>query len=92
MSPELLAAFKEKYPRGYADYLGDIFKVEKPNGTFFYAVYLELSDAIYLVKIDVDIDENTDDELFDDEQDNVDNDVFPDEGNDMEDENDSMDD
>lgn len=92
MSPELLAAFKEKYPRGYADYLGDIFKVEKPNGTFFYAVYLELSDAIYLVKIDVDIDENTDDELFDDEQDNVDDDVFPDEGSDMEDENDSMDD
>ena len=72
--------------------MGDIFKVEKPNGTFFYAVYLELSDAIYLVKIDVDIDENADDELFDDEQENVDNDVFPDEGSDMEDENDSMDD
>ena len=41
MSPELQAAFKEKYPRGYADYMGDIFKVDKPDGTFFYAVEVD---------------------------------------------------
>lgn len=56
MSPELAAAFKEKYPRGYADYMGDIFKVEKPDGSFFYAISLEIPDAIYLIKIDVKID------------------------------------
>ena len=38
MSEELMEAFKEKYPRGYADYMGDIFKVDKPDGTSFYAV------------------------------------------------------
>ena len=42
MSPELQAAFKEKYPRGYADYMGDIFKVDKPDGTFFYAVEVDI--------------------------------------------------
>ena len=25
MSPELAEVFKEKYPHGYADYMGDIF-------------------------------------------------------------------
>lgn len=57
MAPELAAAFKEKYPKGYSDYMGDLFKVDKPNGTFFYAVSIEMEDAIYLVKIDVKIDD-----------------------------------
>ncbi|HON55185.1 MAG TPA: hypothetical protein PLG03_06520 [Bacteroidales bacterium] len=60
MSPELMAAFKEKYPRGYTDYMGEIFKVDKPDGTFFYAISLEVPDAIYLVKIDVKIDDYED--------------------------------
>lgn len=60
MSAELAAAFKEKYPKGYADYMGDIFKVDKPDGTFFYAISLEIPDAIYLVKIDVKIDDYED--------------------------------
>ncbi len=60
LSPELMAAFKEKYPRGYADYMGEIFKVDKPDGTFFYAISLEVPDAIYLVKIDVKIDDYED--------------------------------
>lgn len=34
LSPELLAFLKEKYPRGYADYMGEIFKVDKPDGSF----------------------------------------------------------
>ena len=66
MSPELAAAFKEKYPKGYADYMGDLFKVDKPDGSFFYAVSVEIPDAIYLVKIEVKIDdyEDVEDGLF----------------------------
>ena len=60
MSPELAAAFKEKYPKGYADYMGDILKIDKPDGTFFYAISLEIPDAIYLIKIDVKIDDYED--------------------------------
>lgn len=60
MSPELANAFKEKYPRGYADYMGSIFKVEKPDGSFFYAVSIEIPEAVYLVKIDVKIDDYED--------------------------------
>ena len=76
MSPELAAAFKEKYPRGYSDYMGDIFKVDKPNGTFFYAISLEIPEAIYLIKIDVKIDNS------EDESETGENNTFPDdEGN-----------
>ncbi len=66
LSPELLAILKEKYPRGYADYMGEIFKVDKPDGSFFYAISLEVPDAVYLVKVDVKIDdyEEAADELF----------------------------
>ncbi|OJV18753.1 MAG: hypothetical protein BGO30_02970 [Bacteroidetes bacterium 41-46] len=66
LSPELLAILKEKYPRGYADYMGDIFKVDKPDGSFFYAISLEVPDAVYLVKVDVKIDDYDEatDELF----------------------------
>jgi len=85
MSPELAAAFKEKYPRGYADYMGDIFKVDKPNGTFFYAISLEIPEAIYLIKIDVKIDdyEDVEKDIFGDnsgsENEEGDNGNFPDE-------------
>lgn len=69
MSDELMDAFREKYPHGYADYMGDIFKVDKPDGTSFYAVSLEIPDALYLVKIKVKIDDYGDVEkdLFKDE-------------------------
>ncbi|MEG0519032.1 MAG: hypothetical protein RR555_09230 [Bacteroidales bacterium] len=60
MSAELAAAFKEKYPKGYSDYMGDIFKIDKPDGSFFYAVSIEIPEAIYLVKIDVKIDDYED--------------------------------
>ena len=60
MSAELQAAFKEKYPRGYADYMEDLKRIEKPDGTFFYAVTVEIPDAIYLVKIDVRVDDYED--------------------------------
>ena len=48
MSPELAAAFAEKYPKGFSDYLADLVKYTKPDGTPFYAVTIEIPDAIYL--------------------------------------------
>lgn len=60
MSEELLAAFMEKYPKGYADYLSDLVKYDKPNGESFYAVTVEIPDAIYLVKIKVKTDDAED--------------------------------
>ena len=60
MPPELAAAFAEKYPKGFSDYLPDLTKYTKPDGTPFYAVLVEIPDAIYLVKIKVQID-NPDD-------------------------------
>lgn len=57
MSDELAAAFNEKYPGGFNDYLNDLTKYPKPDGTFFYAVTVEIPDAIYLVKINVKTDD-----------------------------------
>lgn len=57
MSPELAEAFAEKYPRGFNDYLPDLVKYTKPDGTPFYAVTIEIPDAIYLVKIQVKTDD-----------------------------------
>ena len=55
--PDLNAAFQEKYPRGFSDYLTDLVKYPKPDGTSFYAVTVEIPDAIYLVKINVKTDD-----------------------------------
>lgn len=60
MSPELAAAFAEKYPKGFSDYLPDLQKYDKPDGSFFFAVTVEIPDAIYLVKIKVKIDDTAD--------------------------------
>ena len=57
MSDEVAAVFAEKYPRGYNDYLGDLVQYPKPDGTSFYAVTIEVPDAIYLVKINVKTDD-----------------------------------
>lgn len=57
MSPELQAAFNEKYPRGFSDYLGDLVKYPKPDGSSFYAVTVEIPGAVYLVKIKVKTDD-----------------------------------
>ena len=56
-NPELAAAFAEKYPRGFSDYLADLVKYPKPDGTSFYAVTVESPDAVYLVKINVKTDD-----------------------------------
>lgn len=57
MSPELAEAFAEKYPNGFNDYFTDLTKYPKPDGTSFYAVCVEIPDAIYLVKIKVKVDD-----------------------------------
>ncbi len=55
--PDLAAAFQEKYPKGFSDYLNDLVKYPKPDGTSFYAVTVETQEAIYLVKINVKTDD-----------------------------------
>lgn len=61
MSPELAAAFAEKYPKGFNDYLPDLNKYTKPDGTPFYAVLIDsMPEDIYLVKIKVKIDDAED--------------------------------
>lgn len=57
MSEELAAVFNEKYPKGFNDYLADLVKYTKPDGTPFYAVTIETPDSIYLVKIKVKTDD-----------------------------------
>ena len=88
------------YDKGYADYMGDIFKVDKPDGTFFYAVEVDIPDAVYLVKIDVDIDdyEKAENDLFDEDVvddtvvPEIEGDVFPGEAEEMQEEDDRLDD
>ena len=74
MSEELAAAFAEKYPKGYSDYFPDLVKYDKPDGTSFYAVMIEIPDAIYLVKIKVKTDDAEDIERWLDGEDNEDSD------------------
>ena len=74
MSEELAAAFSEKYPKGYADYFHDLVKYDKPNGDSFYAVTIEITDAIYLVKIKVKTDDAEDIERWLDGEDGEDGD------------------
>ena len=74
MSDELAAAFAEKYPKGYSDYFPDLVKYDKPNGDSFYAVTVEITDAIYLVKIKVKTDDAEDIERWLDGEDGDDSD------------------
>ena len=74
MSEELAAAFSEKYPKGYNDYFHDLVKYDKPDGTCFYAVTVEIPDAIYLVKIQVKTDDAEDLERWLDGEDSDDHD------------------
>lgn len=57
MSEEVSALFAEKYPKGFNDYLPELVKYPKPDGTSFYAVTLETPTDIYLVKINVKTDD-----------------------------------
>lgn len=73
MSKELAAAFAEKYPKGFSDYLPDLVKYDKPDGSCFYAVTVEIPDAICLVKIKIKTDDAEDIERWLDGEDGGDN-------------------
>lgn len=68
LSTELQEAVKEKYPLGFTDAM---MRVDKPNGDFFYAVPFDTEEVAYLVKIDVRIDDgsqdDSDQDYYDDE-------------------------
>ena len=49
---------KALYPRGFAEVMT---RIDKPNGDFFYVVPYKTDEVSYLVKIDVKIDDSTDD-------------------------------
>jgi len=57
---EVIQAIKEKYPLGFGD---AIIKVEKPSGEFFHAITVDFEDVSYLVKVDVKIDNLTEEEF-----------------------------
>jgi len=57
---EVIDAIKKKYPNGYNDFF---IKVQKPNNEFFYAITVDTADASYLVKVDVKIDNLTEEEF-----------------------------
>lgn len=65
---ELQEAVKLKYPLGFGEAM---MRIDKPNGDFFYAVPFDTEEIAYLVKIDVKIDENVQDDddkdYYDDE-------------------------
>lgn len=64
MSPELQDIFNKRYPKGFNDFLPDLTRYTKPDGTPFYAVLMdeleEFPDDIYLVKIQVETDDAED--------------------------------
>ncbi|MBP3482254.1 MAG: hypothetical protein J6K28_02540 [Alistipes sp.] len=66
---ELQEKVKLLYPNGFADAM---MRVDKPNGDFFYAVPFETDEISYLVKIDVKIDDVSED---DDEKEYYDDDI-----------------
>ena len=87
MSEELAAAFAEKYPKGFNDYFPDLMKYDKPDGTSFYAVTVEIPDAIYLVKIKVKTDDAEDIERWLDGEDADDSDGAGDDSESLPDDN-----
>lgn len=90
MSEELSKAFSEKYPKGFTDYLPDLTKYPKPDGSCFYAVTVEIPDAIYLVKIQVKTDDLEDIEKWldgDDDSDTAQDNNAPGDGETLPDDN-----
>ncbi len=68
LSQDLLKALKEKYPYGFSNH---VIKVNTSSEIFFHAVTLETEEANYLVKVNVKIDTNIDDDDdkdFDDQE------------------------
>lgn len=59
LSPELQEEIKRQYPNGYTD---SMLRVDKGPGNFFYAIMLETEEVSYLVKVDVKVDDQVEDE------------------------------
>ena len=59
LSPELQEDIKKQYPNGYTD---SMLRVDKGPGNFFYAIMLETEEVSYLVKVDVKVDDQVEDE------------------------------
>ena len=59
LSVEMQEAVREQYPLGFSDAM---MRIDKPNGDFFYAVPFDTEEIAYLVKIDVKIDDNSQDD------------------------------
>ncbi len=68
LSPELQEELKRQYPAGYTD---KMIRIDKPGGDFFYAVLLQTEEVNYLVKVNVKIDDDPEEEedkgYYDDE-------------------------
>lgn len=59
LTPELQEEIKKQYPNGYTD---SMLRVDKGPGNFFYAIMLETEEVSYLVKVDVKVDDQVEDE------------------------------
>lgn len=59
LSPELQEEIKKQHPNGYTD---SMLRVDKGLGNFFYAIMLETEEVSYLVKVDVKVDDQVEDE------------------------------
>jgi hypothetical protein len=62
LAPEVIEALRTKYPDGYQHH---VKKITKPSNDFFYAVALDTEDASYLIKVDVKIDNISENKLDD---------------------------
>lgn len=58
LSPEQQSEVKALYPLGFNEVM---MRIDKPDGTFFYTVPYETEDTYYMVKIDVKVDDGSDD-------------------------------
>lgn len=59
MPEELQTAVRRQYPAGFTDAM---IRIDKGPGDFFYAVMFETEDTSYLVKIDVNVDGQIEDD------------------------------
>ena len=68
LSHELRDEVKKQYPNGYTDHM---IRIDKGPGDFFYAIVLETEDTSYLIKVDVKVDdqvEEDDKDFFGDDE------------------------
>ena len=59
LSAELREEVRKKYPFGYTDRM---IRIDKGPGDFFYAIVLETEDTSYLIKVDVKVDDQVEEE------------------------------